>query len=215
MVQGAGELMAGPGCEVWAEEYREPRSADLPDEEERRWVERAREGDAAAFDRLVERHWRKIASVVSRFLSDPNDVEDAVQETFVRAFQGLRGFRGEASARTWLLRIAVNVCRNRHAEAWRRRVSLTEDDAALPHFAADARALAEAAILRTDRERALRSALRELPEKLRLPILLHFIEELSGAEVAQVLGWNESTVWSRIYAGCRALRRKLGPDWEA
>src|SRR5262249_42065514 len=199
-----------------AVEPRPMRAAeDGADEEERRWVRAALEGDLAAFDALVARHWRKVASVVGRFLSDANDVEDAVQETFVRAFEGLRGFRGDASVRTWLIRIAVNLCKNRRSEFWRRRVMLTDDDATLRAEPAGAPALADAALLQGEWERALQIALAQLAERHRLPILLHFFEDLSGAEIAAVLGWNESTVWSRIYAGCRELRNKLASYREA
>jgi RNA polymerase sigma-70 factor (ECF subfamily) len=190
---------------------RRKRAADNgAGDEEQRLVRAAWEGDHSAFDALVQRHWRKIASVVGQFLDDPNDVEDATQETFVRAYENLRGFRGEASLRTWLIRIAVNVCRNKRGEFWRRRVSLEGDDATLHGEPADAKRLAEAAMCRDD----LRRAVHRLPEKLRLPIVLHFFEELSGAETAAILGWKESTVWSRIYAGCRELRNQLATDAE-
>jgi RNA polymerase sigma-70 factor, ECF subfamily len=190
-------------------------AGDGAEEEERRWVRAALAGDPAAFDALVDRHWRKVASVVGRFLADANDVEDTVQETFVRAYESLCGFRGDASVRTWLIRIAVNLCKNRRGEFWRRRVTLTDDDAALQAEASGPRLLAEAALLQGEWERALRGAMQQLPDRQRLPILLHFFEDLSGAEIAAVLGWNESTVWSRIYAGCRALRKKLASYREA
>jgi RNA polymerase sigma factor (sigma-70 family) len=177
--------------------------------EERAWVRATLAGDPAAFDRIVERHWRKVASVVGRFLGDPNDVEDTVQETFVRAFQSLRGFRGEASVQTWLLRIAVNLCKSRRSEYWRRRVQLLEAEPACFSEPAATAALAEGLMLQAEWEHALRGALARLPDRLRLPIVLHFFEDLTGAEIAQVLGWNQSTVWSRIYAGCRRLRQSL------
>jgi RNA polymerase sigma-70 factor (ECF subfamily) len=176
---------------------------------EGRLLRQARAGDVEAFAALAARHLPAIRSVIRRLLPDPNDTEDAAQETLLRAFRSVRGFRGEASARTWLLRIAVNVARTHRGEAWRRRITLTEDLSHLPESGADARALAEAAMARDAEDRALHQALAALPERLRLPILLHFFEGLSGAEIAAVLGWNPSTVWSRIYAGCRALRKAL------
>jgi RNA polymerase sigma-70 factor, ECF subfamily len=195
------------GGEVAVAHWPERAPADALDDEERRWVRATLDGDRAAFDRLVERHWPKVASVVGRFLADPNDVDDTVQETFVRAFEGLRGFRGEASVRTWLLRIALNVCRRKRSEFWRRRVLLTDDEAAFEGAAVGA--LTQTLLLQSEWERSLRGALRRLPEKLRLPIVLHFFEDLTGAEIAAVLGCNPSTVWSRIYAGCRLLRKSL------
>jgi RNA polymerase sigma-70 factor, ECF subfamily len=202
-------VQRAPGGEMAVAPWWERASPDATEDEERRWVRATLAGDRAAFDRLVERHWPRVASLVGRFLSDSNDVEDAVQETFVRAFQNLRGFRGEASVRTWLLRIALNACRRRRSEFWRRRVSLTDDERLLDLEAPGAHALAEAVLLQSEWESALRAALRRLPDRLRLPIILHFFEDLSGAEIAAVLGWNQSTVWSRIYAGCRQLRRSL------
>jgi RNA polymerase sigma factor (sigma-70 family) len=204
-------MPVGGELAVW---QRFKRVVHVADEEEQRLVRAAADGDTSAFDALARGHWRKVASVAGRFLADPNDIEDAVQETFVRAFENLRGFRGQASVQTWLIRIAVNVCKNKRSEFWRRRVNLTDDDSLLKVDPADARVLAETGMVLGDREHMLQRALSELPERLRLPIVLHFFEELSGREIAAVLGWNESTVWSRIYTGCRELRKKLGPELE-
>ena len=178
-------------------------------EEERHLIQAAQRGDLSAFDSLVDLHVHKVASVVGRFLQDPNDAEDALQETFVRAFQSLRGFRGEASVRTWLIRIAINVCKSRCGGFWSRRVCLRDGSAHFYAETADARRLAETALLHGEWEDTLRRQLGQLPDTLRLPIILHFFEDLSGAEIAAVLGWKESTVWSRIYAGCRRLRQRL------
>jgi RNA polymerase sigma-70 factor (ECF subfamily) len=197
------------GRELVVPPRREVAPSDTGDAEERRWVQATLDGDRAAFDSLVERHWWKIASVAGRFLSDPNDVEDTVQETFVRAYEHLRHFRGEASVRTWLIRIAVNLCKARRSGFWHRRVSLTDDPAALDLQPADAQTPAEAVLLQAEWEQVLGDALQRLPDHLRLPIILHFFEELTGAEIAAVLGWNQSTVWTRIYAGCRQLRKNL------
>jgi RNA polymerase sigma-70 factor (ECF subfamily) len=208
-----GQAMLAEG-EMVLGQQPERVTEGIADSEEKLWGRAALNGDLSAFDALVNRHWRKVASVVGRLLSDPNDVEDAVQETFVRAFEHLRGFRGEASVQTWLLCIAINVCKNKRGSFWRRRVTLTDDDAALHAEPADARALAEANLLQCEWKHVLRRALRQLPDKFRVPIILHFYEDLSGAEIAAVLGWNESTVWTRIYAGCRKLRERLRSDFE-
>lgn len=180
--------------------------------EERSLIRAAQSGDHAAFAVLVDRHASKVASVSARFLQNPGEIEDVVQETFVRAWQSLAHFRGEASFRTWLLRMAINACKNRNGTFWSRRVRLTvaED---IPEIV-NAQMLAEASLLQAETRRNLEAALRNLPEKFRLPITLHYFEDLSGAEIAGLLGWNESTVWSRLYAGCRALRKRLGTSGE-
>src|SRR5918998_293242 len=81
------------------------------DPEEMRLVRAVLDGERAAFDVLVERHMRQVVSVVRRMLDDPSEREDAVQETFVRAYRKLSSFRGEASLRTWFIRIAINACK--------------------------------------------------------------------------------------------------------
>ena len=201
--------MAAKGETLARQPHGPPADAPLADTE-LRLAERARAGDHAAFDTLVRQHWAKVASVVSRFLSDPNDVEDATQETFIRAFERLSGFRGEAGLRTWLIRVAINICKNRRGGFWFRRVQLAPGDADVLANVSDAQALAEATLLRGEQNTVLLTALQRLPEKFRIPITLHYFEDLSGAEIAAILGWNESTVWSRIYAGCRSLRKTLG-----
>ena len=177
--------------------------------QERLWVRAARQGDRAAFDALVECHIDKVAVVARQFLRDPQEVEDAVQETFVRAFQNLPDFRGEARLRTWLIRITVNVCKNRRGSFWARFVRSGQEESVFDIATGDARKLAEATLLQTERSQDLAQALQALPDKFRQPILLHFFEELSGAEIAVALGLNESTVWSRLYAGLKALRKHL------
>jgi RNA polymerase sigma factor (sigma-70 family) len=174
------------------------------DEDEPLW-RAAAAGDHAAFEALIERHAGRVTSMAVRFLPNPSDVEDVVQETFLRAFENLRRFRGGSSLRVWLLQIAINLCKNRRRGFWWRRVRLTDEDALLASQASDPRDLAEKALARGELDRAIR----QLPEHLQLPFVLRHLEELSGAEIAAVLGWNESTVWTRIYAAQRELRKKL------
>jgi RNA polymerase sigma-70 factor (ECF subfamily) len=181
----------------------EPAAED-PDEQ---LVHAALRGDTTAFDTLVDRHWTKVAAVAGRFLDDPNEVEDAVQEAFVQAYCHLRSFRGHATVRTWLIRIVANACRSRRRSFWQRRVSVVEAPAAVEHALVDPQSLAE----RDLAARELDEAVHQLPERLRLPLVLYFYEDLSGPEIAAALGWNESTVWSRIYTAYRELRKRLQP----
>ena len=181
-------------------------------DEERRLVESALGGDYSAFDTLVDRHWRKVASVAGRFLQDPNEAEDVVQETFIRAFEGLKSFRGQAGFQTWLIRIAINQCKNRQQTWWKRRVLLHEPQQP-PVQKGSHHPGGETIVLQDEKARAVQSAVQQLPEKYRLPIMLHYFEEMTGAEVAAVLGWNESLVWSRIYSGYRELRKRL-TEWK-
>ena len=190
----------------------EQRLGRAREEDEERLWRAAAAGEHAAFETLISRHRRQVASVAARFLTSREDVEDAVQETFLRAYRQLFRFRGECGIRAWLVAIVVNVCRNKRRGFWRWRELLGRHAPSLAPAPDDPRSEAESRLARGELEHAVN----ELPETLRLPFILRFYEELSGAEIAAALGWNESTVWSRIYAAQRALRRKLeGPDRHA
>jgi len=175
------------------------------EDEDRRLLAAARAGDDRAFEAVSRRYWSQVASVCRRLLRNPEDVEDAVQETFLRAYRALPQFRGEASARTWLVRIAVNYCRSQQRSFWRQRIWVSGEVGLHAAQVADATLTVESDHLRAE----VFAVLRELPERLSLPYVLHVFEELSGAEIASVLEWNESTVWSRIYAARRHLRKRL------
>jgi RNA polymerase sigma-70 factor (ECF subfamily) len=175
------------------------------DPEELRLVRAVLDGDAAAFESLVRCHGTQVASAARRFVRDPNDLDDVVQETFLRAYRSLKRFRGGSSLRTWLIQIALNVCRDRQRTFWKRRVVLTTDSATLDAVPSGKPSFSDAAAL----QQTIEAAVAQLPENLRLPFVLHAFEELSGAEVAAVLGWSESTVWTRIYAARKKLREQL------
>jgi RNA polymerase sigma-70 factor (ECF subfamily) len=180
---------------------------ELPDEDEdvRLWRS-VQAGSDAAFEELVTRHSARLASVASRLLNNPADVEDVVQETFLRVFETRSRYPRVYSLRVWLLRITINLCHSRRRTAWWRRILLTHDYRESEAMGEDPQALAERGVM----DGQIWNAVRELPETLRLPFLLRYSEELSGAEIAAVLNWNESTVWSRIYAARRQLRSRLG-----
>lgn len=176
----------------------------VPDEDER-LLRSAADESQAAFEALVVRHSGRVASVVSRFLENREDVQDAVQETFLRAYQQRKRYRGEAGVRAWLLGIAVNVCRNRRREFWRWRTFLSREGQAHVPQGPDAQELAESRLARGELERLLD----RLPDDLRIAFSLRFLEELSGVEIAAILRIPESTVWTRIYAARRELRKQL------
>lgn len=173
------------------------------DGQDLRLVQAVLAGDRAAFDVLVRLHSREVSAAARRFLHNPNDLEDVVQETFLRAYQNLRRYQGTARLRTWLIQIALNVCRDRRRGFWMRRVVLVEDTSHSPQPASSA--FSDQSAL----QQTIEAAVAELPEKLRLPFTLHAFVELSGVEIAEVLGCSESTVWTRIYTARKKLRVRL------
>lgn len=176
---------------------------------------RAAKGDVAAFGILVERYQRPMAALVSRMAANPDDVDDIVQELFIRAWKGLPRFRGDAQFSTWLYRIAVNTAIKHRSR--RRNESVytvsTEDIVggedtlqaagdAPAHLGGDPFAAAAT----REQEMAVRDAVLSLPEKQRLVVALHYFEGQSCEEISQVVGCSVGTVWSRLHYACKRLK---------
>jgi RNA polymerase sigma-70 factor, ECF subfamily len=185
---------------------------------EAQFIERLRAGEAAAFNRLVEDRSGEIYGLLYRLTEDPEEARDLTQETFLRAFQSISRFRGEADLKTWLYRIAINQARNRW-RWWRRRrradtVSLETSESAdgFPiglRLADNTQADPEQAALQRERESSLRKALRSLGSSYREAVILRDIEGLSYEEIAATLEISLGTVKSRLARGRLELRRKL------
>jgi RNA polymerase sigma-70 factor (ECF subfamily) len=186
---------------------------------EAQFVERLRTGEAAAFDRLVRERSGEVYALLYRLTEDAEEARDLTQETFLRAFQNISRFRGDADLKTWLYRIAINQARNRW-RWWRRRrrdqtVSLDMESgerqeslsASLPDRA---QADPEQETLARERERVLRRALQTLGRPFREAVVLRDVEGLSYEEIAATLEISIGTVKSRLSRGRLELRRKLG-----
>lgn len=177
-------------------------------------VARARAGDRDAFALLVTRYQDRVHSITRAFVREPDDALDLVQETFVKAFQGLPRFRGGSSFYTWLYRIAVNNCKDfLRRRAVRPSISLEEEllqdagsEPASHHPHADPAGMAE----REELCAVVQAAVAMLPEKLRLAIVLHDIEGVPQREVAEILKCPVGTVKSHVFRGRRQLRKLLG-----
>ena len=173
-------------------------------------IERARDGDVAAFESLLRVHEQvafRTAWVVS---GGADDAEDAAQEAFVKAFAALARFRQGAPFRPWLLTIVANEARNRRRSAGRRealalRVSETESqpDRATPS--------PEAAVLAEERRAVLLAGLAQLGDSDREVITLRYLLDLSEAETAAALGIPTGTVKSRLSRALDRLRGQLLP----
>jgi RNA polymerase sigma-70 factor (ECF subfamily) len=184
-------------------------------------VARAAAGDEAAFAELVRRHERAVYNVAYRLLGDREEALDAAQDAFLRCFRGLASFRGDAAFRTWLLGIAINVCRSRLAGAARRLARRTQalmrtDPAtgeAVPLEVADSRPGPEATARSGELRDALGRALAALSPEHREVLLLRELGGLEYDEVAAALGCALGTVKSRIARARTALRAALEEVW--
>jgi RNA polymerase sigma-70 factor, ECF subfamily len=171
-------------------------------------VAAARDGDRDAFDELVKATYLDTYTLAFRLTGDEEDARDVVQESYLRAYRGLRRFRGDAQFSTWMYRITANCAatymgkrkRNRHDE-------LTDDIAIDEQLAVNPEARADAVALR-DR---LQEALRELPPRLRAVVILRDIYDLPHDAIAAELGISESAAKVRLHRARRKLREDVFP----
>jgi RNA polymerase sigma-70 factor (ECF subfamily) len=182
------------------------------------FLEKLRRGDALAYERLVAENSGDVYALLFRLTSDAEEARDLTQETFLRAFQSIDRFRGDASLKTWIYRIAINQARNRW-RWWRRRrrdvtVSLdaTDDQREQPLAATlpcENSPSPEQQTLAREREAQLREALCGLRRSYREAVILRDVEGFSYEEIAQTLQISIGTVKSRISRGRLELRQQL------
>jgi RNA polymerase sigma-70 factor, ECF subfamily len=173
--------------------------------EDQALIERARAGDEAARDQLVRRYLPDVYQAVARVLSDRQLAEDAAQDAFVNALNALDRFRGDSSFRTWVLRIAVNSARTIARRQFRRReVGLTVIGDR-PGTEPDP---ATSTVLR-DESRRVQLLVERLPYKQRMAVTLRVNQELSYAEIAEVLDCTEGAARVNYHLGIKRLREFL------
>jgi len=201
--------MVGELANVSDRPWRESRVCRLQGTDaERELVRLAAAGEEAAQERLF-REWRQpVYRLVSRLLSDPEEVEEATQEAFVRAFRALPRFRGKSSFKTWLFRIAMNAAttrgQRRARDCAREQTYPLSADSHQPDTESLFHAAAEA--------QSVREAVDELPAPLRTVVVLRYFEELECDEIAEVAGCKIGTVWSRLNQARRVLAEVLAPS---
>ena len=200
-----------------------PRSAVLcppASLQDTRLIARLRAGELAAFEELVEEFQPLVYALCYRVLHDSEDARDAAQETFLKIYRHFAHFRGEASLKTWICRIAINQARSSE-RWWRRRfrketISLDaplglggEDDKAPSDYLPSTGVSPEAETLAHERGQQLELALAGLKKDFRIAVVLRDIEGLAYEEIAYVTGANVGTVKSRIARGREMLRAAL------
>jgi RNA polymerase sigma-70 factor (ECF subfamily) len=194
-----------------------------PGEDDATFVARLREGDPAAFERLVRTHVDALVSVARRLLQSPADAEEVVQEAFLAAFAAAPSFRGDAKLGTWLHRIVLNAALQRLRKADRRPKEVAIDEL-LPEYddAGHASRIEPAwdtpldgLVQRAETREAVRRMIDALPTSHRIVLVLRDIEELSTKETADLLDVSPSVVKTRLHRARMALReliaRELSP----
>lgn len=169
-------------------------------------VQRIADGDAQACRALVDRHLAALHATAHRLLGDAAEAEDVCQEVFVAAWQAAARWEpGRARFRSWMLRVAINACHDRHR---RRR---PQDPEALDAIASDAPG-PEQRLAGEQRSARVLSALQGLPERQRAALVLCHYQACSQVEAAGILGVSEQALESLLARGRRSLRRVLAPD---
>jgi len=184
-----------------------PADPTLADLDERALVEACLDGHAGAFDLIVERHRRSVYLLCYRFVSNHEDASDLSQDVFLRAYRGLRSFRGQSSLATWLYRIGVNVCLNRVSAKKPQSESIEERQ-----FVDERAESASDRLLKDERGARVRAAIAQLPRKQRATLVLRIYHEMSHQEIADVLGSSVGAVKANFFHALGNLKKLLGSE---
>lgn len=171
--------------------------------EERDLIASAKEGDRWAMGELYELHARRVYTVIRRLVGDDHLAEDLSQEAWIRAFEKLHLFRGDAAFGTWLYRLATNVALNRLRRSARRRP--VESAAALPRVSP-----AQDDVIVT--RRVLSEALDRLPPGYRRVLVLHDVEGWTHREIGEALGCSTGTSKSQLHKARARMRQLIAPS---
>jgi RNA polymerase sigma-70 factor (ECF subfamily) len=165
-------------------------------------------GDDEAFSELVRRYKQKVFRLAARFVRDNDDLDDICQETFIKAYQSLKKFRGDAPFEHWITKIAVNVCYDMLRKQSRRRDDMPLDSVAFsigaPKSSGDCSG--------DEAMHIIGKALVKLRPKDRIVITLLNLEEKSVRETASLTGWSEANVKVRAFRARKELKRLLEDD---
>ena len=148
---------------------------------------------------MIDTHQLSLLRLCYLYLHDVQLAEDAVQETFIKAWRGLPSFREECSEKTWLTRIALRVCCDIRRGSWFRHVDRRIQPDEMPISAVPAK----------EEDRDLTVAVMNLPVKLREAMILYYYQEMNVNEIARILGITQPTVSNRLKRGREKLRRQL------
>jgi len=184
-------------------------------------VAKVKSGDYQAFESLVNRYESKVYHLALRMLRNPQDAEDALQETFLQVYRGLPGFEGRSAFSTWLFRLATNTClmKIRHRATEPPKLLPLEDylprqeHGEVPQMV-DWTDRPEEALLSKESREKMMEALEKLPPEYRAVFILRDMEGFSNAETGESLGISVAAVKSRLHRARLALRGMLSEYFE-
>jgi RNA polymerase sigma-70 factor (ECF subfamily) len=178
-------------------------------------VRRVQKGDRRAFDLLFSRYQHKIHGLVSRYVRAHDEIDDVVQEAFIKAYRALPRFRGESAFYTWLYRIAINTAKNYLVARSRRPPDVDVDVTDAEHLdGSDSLRDSENpenSLTRDELEQAINSAISRLPDDLRSAVTLREFDGLSYEQIAEIMDCPVGTVRSRIFRAREAIDDRIRP----
>lgn len=169
-------------------------------------VEKAQNGDEAAFEALVRENAQYVFNLALRVVQNPQEAEDIAQEAFIRVWKGLPKFKAEAKFRTWLYRIVTNLCYDRIPRIKKELTALEiDEEISLP----DERVRPEKDMVSKELAAEVHIAINNLPESYRLLISLRHLQAMSYAEIAEITGQPLGTVKTGIYRARQMIRQRI------
>ena len=184
---------------------RHPVSADL--------IDRCKRGDEAAWNQLVEATHRDVYTLCLRILRDANDASEATQDTFLKVWRNLSGFRGDSAFETWLYRVATNAALSKHRSRKRRRTHETGVEAETLADVAAGGSVENTAGARLEMK-DLEKALNELPEHYRAAVVMRDVYGLTIEEIANQMKISETAAKVRVHRGRKKLKEIMSVGGE-
>lgn len=182
--------------------------------EDERLVEKALDGDAGAFETLMEKYERKMYAVALRMCANREDAQDCLQDAMLRIYKALPSFKGQSSFFTWVYRITMNTCLDDLRRKKVRQATSVDQLIELGWSPTDEEDTPERHHDRSELRRNLSKAISLLPEEMRAAVILRDIQGFSYDEIAETLNTNVGTVKSRISRGREKLREILSKEAE-
>ncbi len=178
-------------------------------------VRRVQAGDKSAFDVLVLKYQQKVINLVMRYVHDPHIAMDVSQESFIKAYRGLKNFRGDSAFYTWLYRISINTAKNYLVSKGRRMPDDDIDAQEAEQYDGGDKlrdiATPERQALTDEIQATVHSAIEALPDDLRIAITLRELEGLSYEEISDAMDCPIGTVRSRIFRARESIETELAP----
>ncbi len=188
-------------------------ASDSPPESDQELVLRSQSGDSSAFDMLVEKYKGRLYGMIYHMLGNHEDAADLSQETFIKAFRSISGFRGKSNFYTWLYRIGMNATLNFIRLRKEANFSLNELEPRVEGEPTFKELMSKDTVLHSlnkeEFQEKLNEALQKLSEEHRAMVILHDIEEMRHQEIAKILGCSEATARSRLFYAHQQLQALL------